>query len=92
MGFDCFFCNKIFFDKLPVTTVTVIAISISYLIEVSQFYHAPWIDEIRHTKIGAWVLGFGFKWSDIICYTVGIIVGIIFEFYKSSKDGKYKEK
>ena len=54
-----------------------IALAFSYLIEVSQLYHAPWIDAIRATTLGALVLGFGFLWSDIACYTVGIILGIV---------------
>ena len=49
----------------------------SYLIEISQLYHAPWIDAIRATALGGLVLGFGFLWSDILCYTVGVLLGII---------------
>ena len=44
---------------------------VCYAIEGSQLCHAPWIDTIRHTRLGALVLGYGFLWSDIICYTVG---------------------
>ena len=40
--------------------------------ETSQLYHAPWIDRIRATTLGGLVLGFGFLWSDIACYTVGV--------------------
>ena len=52
-----------------------VALSFSYLIEVSQLYHAPWIDSIRATTLGGLVLGFGFLWSDIACYTVGVTLG-----------------
>lgn len=41
-------------------------------IELGQLYHAPWIDAVRHTRIGGLVLGFGFLWSDLACYAVGI--------------------
>ena len=40
-------------------------------------YHAPWIDNLRQTTLGGLVLGFGFLWSDIFCYTIGIIIGVI---------------
>jgi hypothetical protein len=40
--------------------VAELAISFSVLIEVSQLYHAPWIDSIRGTTIGGLILGFGF--------------------------------
>ncbi|MDO4536447.1 MAG: DUF2809 domain-containing protein, partial [Clostridium perfringens] len=42
----------------------------------SQIYHAPWIDSIRNTTLGGLVLGFGFLWSDILCYTIGIAIGV----------------
>jgi len=45
---------------------------ISYLIEVSQLYHAPWIDAVRDTLAGGLILGFGFLWSDLLSYTAGI--------------------
>lgn len=41
-------------------------------IEASQLYHAPWIDALRANRLAALVLGFGFLWSDIACYAVGI--------------------
>jgi hypothetical protein len=41
-------------------------------IELGQLYHAPWIDAVRHTRIGGLVLGFGFLWSDLACYAAGI--------------------
>jgi hypothetical protein len=40
--------------------------------EVSQLYHAPWIDAVRATRPGALVLGYGFLWSDLVCYTAGV--------------------
>lgn len=48
-------------------------------IEVSQLYHAPWIDTLRQTRIGGLILGFGFLWSDLICYAFGITLGFICE-------------
>ena len=50
-----------------------------YLIEISQLYHAPWIDAIRNTRLGGLVLGFGFLWTDIIAYTMGIGVMLAIE-------------
>jgi hypothetical protein len=48
-------------------------------IEISQLYHAPWIDTLRHTRIGGLILGFGFLWSDLICYACGITLGFACE-------------
>lgn len=56
-----------------------IAIIFSYGIEISQLYHAPWLDSIRNKILGGLILGFGFLWSDLICYTIGIFIGGIIE-------------
>jgi hypothetical protein len=51
------------------------AFAICCTIEVSQLYHAPWIDAIRRTLPGALVLGSGFLWSDLACYAAGVALG-----------------
>jgi len=61
-------------------TSSIIAFAFSVLIEISQFYHAAWIDDIRKTIIGGLILGFGFMWSDLICYLTGIIIGLFFDY------------
>ncbi|EML9730838.1 TPA: DUF2809 domain-containing protein [Bacillus cereus] len=48
-------------------------------IEASQLYHAEWIDSIRATTFGGLVLGYGFLWSDVVAYTIGVGVGILCE-------------
>ncbi len=48
-------------------------------IELSQLYHAPWLDAIRQTPVGGLILGFGFLWSDLVCYTCGIAIGCVGE-------------
>jgi hypothetical protein len=51
------------------------ALALSVAIEVSQLYHASWIDQIRDTTPGALVLGYGFLWSDLACYVAGVALG-----------------
>ena len=53
----------------------------SYLIEISQLYQADWINEIRHTLLGGLVLGFGFLWSDLVMYAIGIFTAFRFDIY-----------
>lgn len=72
-----FFIIAFIFNKKSTIFIISWAIIFSYSIEISQLYHAPWIDSIRNTTLGALVLGFGFLWSDLFCYTVGIIIGAI---------------
>lgn len=52
-----------------------LALALSYSVEASQLYRAPWIDALRQTAIGGLVLGYGFLWSDIACYTIGVSLG-----------------
>lgn len=53
-----------------------VALVFSYLIEISQLYHAPWINAIRGTTLGGLVLGFGFLWSDLVCTPWGCFWGL----------------
>jgi hypothetical protein len=59
--------------------VAVLAMSFSVVIEVSQLYHAPWIDSIRRTTLGGLILGYDFVGSDLACYAVGVGLGIVIE-------------
>lgn len=76
-----FFGFAFLFKRKSTLWVGVAALGFSYLIEVSQFYHAPWINAIRHNRIGGLVLGFGFLWSDLVCYTAGMVLGILVDSY-----------
>jgi len=59
--------------------IALVALVFSYCIEISQLYHAPWIDAVRANRLGGLVLGFGFLWSDLVCYAVGIGFGVLME-------------
>ena len=61
------------------------ALVIAFLVEISQLYHAPWIDGIRATKLGGLVLGFGFLWTDLVCYAVGVGIGIFFDIMATTR-------
>ncbi|NVO20828.1 MAG: DUF2809 domain-containing protein [Bacteroidetes bacterium] len=68
--------------------VALSALAFSYGIEISQLYHAPWIDTLRANRLGGLILGFGFLWSDLVCYTIGVGFGYLVEklFLKSKYD------
>lgn len=63
------------FQRKSTIWVAFTALFFSFGIELSQLYHAPWIDRIRACRLGGLVLGYGFLWSDLVCYTVGIMAG-----------------
>ena len=45
-----------------------------FLLEFSQLYQVKWINNIRKTGPGKLVLGQGFLWSDLLAYSLGILV------------------
>ena len=55
--------------------IAIAALLFSYSIEISQLYHATWIDALRANPLGGLILGFGFLWSDLVCYTIGVGFG-----------------
>ncbi|MEN6452222.1 MAG: DUF2809 domain-containing protein [Thermoguttaceae bacterium] len=65
--------------RRPPLHATLAALAIAYLCEISQLYHAPWIDAIRGYRLGVILLGDCFVWSDMVCYTVGILAGVAIE-------------
>lgn len=67
------------FPRLSVSKVAILAGMFSFTVEISQLYHAPWIDEIRRIRLGGLLLGHGFLWSDLICYCIGIGIGVLLE-------------
>jgi hypothetical protein len=63
--------------------IALVAMLFSALIELSQLYHAPWIDSIRHTTLGGLALGYGFLWGDLACYAAGVVLGVIIDYRAS---------
>ena len=53
-----------------------VTIAVAWAVEASQLYRAPWLDAIRDTRAGMLVLGQGFLWSDLACYTAGVALAM----------------
>jgi hypothetical protein len=68
------------FKNSSIKHLAIYSLLFCYAIEISQLYHAPWIDSIRNTRLGGLVLGFGFLWTDILAYTLGIGVAVLIEW------------
>lgn len=60
----------------PVLHVAAAALAFSFAVELSQLYQAPWLNAVRRTLPGRLVLGAGFLWSDLVCYTAGVLAGL----------------
>lgn len=66
-------------NRQPTRVVALLAGLFCFGIELSQLYHAPWIDSLRATRLGGLVLGYGFLWSDLLCYGVGVAIGAVID-------------
>ena len=60
--------------------VAALAFATACLDELSQLYHAAWIDAIRRTWLGHAILGDVFAWPDLVAYAVGIAAGALAEW------------
>jgi len=84
-----FFMMGFIFKDKQIWIVACLAIIFTVSIEISQLYHGEFIDSIRGTRLGGLVLGYGFLWSDIVCYITGIMIGAGGEYcsYKTKNSG-----
>ncbi|MEZ5303444.1 MAG: DUF2809 domain-containing protein [Verrucomicrobiales bacterium] len=69
-----FFALAFVFPKAKPCLLFGAALGLSFAVEFSQLYRAGWLDSIRANRIGALLLGRGFLWSDLICYTAGALI------------------
>ncbi len=74
----------VLFPRFESTRLAIFCLLSEWLVEVSQLYQAPWINAIRHFRIGflplgGLILGYGFRWSDIVAYAVGTAVGFLLD-------------
>jgi hypothetical protein len=56
----------------------------SYIIEVSQYFHLVKLLGLQHSKIANILLGTSFSFTDLLAYTLGIVLVIIVENVKHS--------
>ena len=75
-----FFLWGIVLPMASTMRVAILALAVSFGVEFSQLYHAPWIDAIRSTTIGHLALGSAFYWLDLAAYTAGVLLGVLIEW------------
>ena len=72
-----YFLAATLWPRARIASLAVGALAFAFVIEASQLFRAPWIDGVRSTRLGALVLGQGFLWSDLACYTIGVAAAAI---------------
>ena len=73
-----FWTFRFVFIKYPLTTITLTTFMFCIFIETLQLYQAPWMQAVRQTPPFGWLLGYGFLWSDWVCYAVGTLFALAF--------------
>jgi len=76
---NVYFVLCLMFPSIKIRTAGFVSLTFSFLIEISQLYHAPWIDSIRANRLAGLILGYGFLWSDLICYTIGVLFAVFID-------------
>jgi Protein of unknown function (DUF2809) len=85
-----YFGFRFLFLNAPLKTSFLYTLLFTYFIEISQLYQADWLNAIRHTKLGGLVLGFGFLWSDLVMYFIGILLAFLLDMGLSKLTVKRK--
>ena len=72
-----FFALGGIFHRLSTVRLAVLSMTLATAVEMSQLYHAGWIDAIRGNFFGHLVLGSSFSVLDIAAYGVGILLAAL---------------
>jgi hypothetical protein len=64
---------------LTTTQAWLAAVLTTELIEFSELWHTPWLDALRATRAGGFLLGHVFLWSDVVCVALGATLAAIAE-------------
>jgi len=67
-------------QKWSTAATGAVALAACYAVEFSQLYQEPWLNTVRQTTFGHFVLGSHFHAQDLLAYAVGIFVGVMVEF------------
>jgi len=79
---------KSFWDEKPLR-VGILTLLFSYAIEIGQHFQLVKLLGLDHSEVARVVIGTGFDWGDMLAYTLGILVVLIFEKRKANlKIGK----
>ena len=74
-----YFGIRALFITSPLKHVVMMSLLFCFVIEFSQLYQAPWINQVRSTLLGHLILGQGFLWGDLLAYIVGVGIGALLD-------------
>ena len=77
---------RVIFPMARMLYIALGSLAVSYCVESSQLIRWPWLVEFRSTTIGHLMIGQGFLWSDIVAYTIGIVLFYLLTNYIEKKN------
>jgi DNA integrity scanning protein DisA with diadenylate cyclase activity len=78
------YCFVKSFVEAPAVPVALTVLVFAWLVEISQYFHLVSILGLQHSKIACIILGTSFSLTDLLAYTLGIILMLIIEKLKIS--------
>jgi hypothetical protein len=69
---------KSFLDT-PIIPTALIVLVFCYAIEILQYFHYVELLGLQNSKLARIVLGTGFSWIDMLCYTAGMFIVLLLE-------------
>lgn len=69
-----YFGFRFLFPNQKIITSSLLSLFFCFSIEFLQLYEATWLVSLRQTLLGQYILGQGFLFTDLICYTIGALL------------------
>ncbi len=74
------YCFVKSFLNTPIIATALAVLLFSYLIETLQYFHLVDLLGLEKSAIARIVIGTSFAWTDLLAYTLGILLVLIMEF------------
>jgi hypothetical protein len=73
------YCFVKTFVNTPVIPTALAVLFFAYLVEASQYFHLINVIGLKNSKVARIIMGTFFSWTDMLMYTLGIILVMIVE-------------
>ena len=75
-----YFGLRFLFIHLNSYKTFVLSLLFCFTIEILQLVQVDWLITIRKTTLGHYILGEGFLWLDLLCYTIGSLIAFLIDW------------
>lgn len=69
-----YFIMRSLFPERSMRTIAIIALVVCFCIEISQLCQTGLIEDLRNMPLGHYILGRGFLWTDLLAYSIGVML------------------